>query len=271
MCENKNTIKITKNWWAFSLYLMIILFILSFTIFILGLLHSIIFLSIFILFLITSILLLFSAVYITESGKYFVNSLKNQQFPHNLNSYIVDHDAFVIIHSMSDNSTDYPGFDLLIKFFSAKRFPFKIYHCYNPEDFKNVLKNEKAKYIWIFGHGWRGGVTFKWTRRLPHIFTPNKTAFSYKQIQENLGKYPKKLFIGQFHCNHIAKSNPDSIPLPEILLDPSHNFEYYVPNWKMNSLSIWIAVKHLVKEVKRTEVSVTVVEEDQCNDGCSIV
>ena len=268
MCKSTNQIKITSNWWGLSSYLIIISLILIFIMFILGLLNSIFSLLVFVLFLILGSLLLISTVLISEYGNHCVNSLKNQQFPYNLDSIRVDHDAFIIIHSMSATSTDYPGFGLLIKYFSTLRYPFKIYHCYNPEDFKNVLMNEKTKYIWIFGHGWRGGIAFKWTRSLSHIFTPNKTVFSYKQIKENSEKYPKKLFIGQFHCNHIAKSNPDCIPLPEILFNPSNNFEYYVPNWKMNSLSIWVAIRHLIKGVKRTEVSVPIGEEDQNNNGC---
>jgi hypothetical protein len=99
--------------------------------------------------------------------------------------------------------------------------------------------------------------------------TPNKSQLSYKTIQDELEKYPRKLFIGQFHCNHIVKTIPDNKSLPEILLDLSNDSKYYVSDWKMNTISIWVAVGKLVREVKRDEVPVMVTEDDQNAGGCS--
>ena len=270
MTEDYRTIEFSRNWWSYSVRLVIALGIIAISILILSLHNFWIFNSILIVSLAIIIPIVVFSVYITISGNYWVNSLKNQQFPQNLNSDSQDHDGFIVIHSMGHNFMSYPGFDILISFFISNRYPFKIYHCYNPGDFKNVLSNERTKYIWIFGHGWRGGITFKWTRKLLHLLTPNKTQFSYKKIQDELEKYAKKLFIGQFHCNHLVKTSPDNISLPEILLDPSNDSNYYVTDWKMNTISIWVAVKKLVKEVKRNEILVPVVEDDQNAGGCSI-
>lgn len=231
-----------------------------------------IFIYLSIVFLTIAVSFIVFAVYIIISGECWVNSLKNQLFPENLNSYNQDHDAFVVIHSMGCfNFIRYSGFDILIKFFTSHRYPFKIYHCYKSEDFITVLKNENTKYIWIFGHGWRGGITFGGTRTLSHLFTPNITSFSYKKIQDEWEKYPKKKFIGQFHCNNIAKSIPENISLPEILLEMSNDSKYYVSNCRMNSTSIWFAVRGLLNELKRTEVPIAIIDNNQYTAGCSIL
>ena len=257
MTEDHKTIELIKNWWSYSLHLLIVLGILTISIGIINPLSHWIFIFSLILTLVIGIPLVVLASYITISGEHRVNTLKNQQFPPNLDSAHQDHDGLIINHSLGFfNSISYPGFDILIQFFVSKKYPFKIYHCYNSEDFKQVLKNEKARYIWIFGHGWRGGITFKWTRKFSHLLTPNKNRFSYKKIQDDLGNYPRKLFIGQFHCNHIEKTIPDNISLPETLLAPSNDSTYYVTDWKMNTISIWIAVRKIVKEVKRIEVPI---------------
>lgn len=271
MINDHKTIEFSKNWWSYSNYIIILLGILALGIFFSGLYKLSIFLVILIVFLTIFVSFIFLAWYFTVVGDYFINSLKNQQFPYNLISDKQDHDAFIIIHSMGTHFSGYPGFNTLIQFFVSKEYPLKIYHCYNPEDFKNVLKNERARYIWIFGHGWRGGVTFKWTRSISHFLTSNKSNLSYKTIQDELEKYPKKLFIGQFHCNHIAKTIPDNVSLPEILLETSNDSNYYVSNWKMNTISIWFAIRKLVKEVKRTEVPITVNENEPNAGGCTII
>jgi len=272
MTKNHKIIEFSRNWWSYSLHLIIALGIFALLILITGLHGSLIFFCLLIVSFIILISLVGLGLYIRISGERLVNSLKNQQFPSNLDSASQDYDGFIVNHSLGIfNSISYPGFDILIQFFVSKKYPFKIYHCYNSEDFKSILKNEKARYIWIFGHGWRGGVTFKWTRKLSHLLTQNRTRFSYKQIQDDLENYPRKIFIGQFHCNHIEKTIPDNISLPEILLDPSNDSTYYVPDWKMNTISIWIAVRKIVKDVRRTEVLVTVAEDDQNAGGCSII
>jgi hypothetical protein len=278
MTNEHTTIVFSDNWCSYLPYariigpIVIILVIYLFTIIIPSLVTLLHLLTAAVIFLIIAILVFFlDFVYYPQIGNHSVNSLKNQQFPEDLNPCQQDHDAFVIIHSMGVYFLGYAGFDILINYFTSERYAFKIYHCYNPEDFKKVLKNERAKYIWIFGHGWRGGVTFKWTRSISHLLTPNKSQLSYKKIQDELEKYPKKLFIGQFHCNHIAKTIPDNVSLPEILLETSNDSNYYVSNWKMNTISIWFAIRKLVKEVKRTEVPITVNENEPNAGGCTII
>jgi hypothetical protein len=266
MTEQKN-IEFSRNLWGYSLHLVVVLGIIAITILLSRLYSNPFFLGLVIVLFLIIVLLLILAWVITITGDYAVNSLKNQQFPHDLNSANQDHDALIMIHSMGNNFTSYPGFNLLIRFFISQQYPFKIYHCYNPEDFQNILKNEKTKYLWIFGHGWRGGISFKWTRNLSHLFTPNKTAFSYVRIQNELQDYPRKRFIGQSHCNHERK-DADNTSLPEILLDISNDSKYYVSAWKMNPISIWFIVKTLVTNVRRTPIPNDVIEDDQNVTGC---
>ncbi|MDD5189147.1 MAG: hypothetical protein PHF57_13155, partial [Methanoregula sp.] len=163
MTNEHTTIVFSDNWCSYLPYariigpIVIILVIYLFTIIIPSLVTLLHLLTAAVIFLIIAILVFFlDFVYYPQIGNHSVNSLKNQQFPEDLNPCQQDHDAFVIIHSMGVYFLGYAGFDILINYFTSERYAFKIYHCYNPEDFKKVLKNERAKYIWIFGHGWRG-------------------------------------------------------------------------------------------------------------------
>ncbi len=270
MIEPNSKINLTRNRWSFINYVVVILVIITFVIFIsfsndnpwinLG-------------FRIISILILGFLLgfwyFIGVSGTHSVNSLKDQQFPHNLDPNRTEHDGFIVIHSMGPNAETYPGFSNLIPHYVKERYPFKIYHCYNPDDFKNALKNKNARYIWIFGHGWRGGITFKWTRRITQLFKANKTSFAYNLIRDERDLFPKKLFIGQFHCNNLIKADSNPIPLPEILLDPSIGSSYYVTDWKMNDWSIWFATRHLTHGVKRDRIPESDLKNDTDADiGC---
>jgi len=208
--------------------------------------------------------LLFS-VYITGASNKWVNTLKNQQFPENLDIRQKDHDAFIIIHSMGSFSAgSYAGLDNLIPHYIRHRFPFKIYHCYNPQEFLEVLRNDKTKYLWIIGHGWRGGITFKWMSFFwEGLFRkPKKTQFPYAKIRDSLSPYPKKSFIVQFHCNHIEKKFTHNESLVEILLDDRTESEYYITEGLTHVISIWFASRELVSRIRRIGVSESEVQPD---------
>lgn len=189
--------------------------------------------------------------------EYFVNTAVNQQYPENLDSLNTIHDAFVLIHSMGGNGI-VPGLDNLIAAFKAKGYPFKIYHCYTKEDFKVVLANENAKYVWIFGHGWRGGITFKWKPSITdilHLKRKKQTNFQYSDLIDDQITYPSKDFIAQLHCNHIAKKSPSNISLPEILMGDNITPEmYHVSDYYNNPYSVWFTTRKLVRSINRSSI-----------------
>jgi len=203
--------------------------------------------------------------YITYIGEYRVNSLKNQQFPENLNTKQKEHDAFIIIHSMgSFSSGSYIGLDIVIPYYIRNRYPFKIYHCYNPQEFLDILRNDKTKYMWIIGHGWRGGITFKWMKSFRERFAhqSKRTHFSYAKVRDNLSKFPRKSFIAQFHCNHIEKTFAHNESLVEILLDSNKDFNYYINESTMHTISIWFATRYLIKQVRRVGIPESEIQRD---------
>jgi len=213
-------------------------------------------------------------IYLGTRGDIWVNSLKNQQFPEKLDITLQDHDAIIIIHSMGSFSAySYVGLDLLIPHFIQNRFPFKIYHCYNPQEFNDILKNDKAKYLWIIGHGWRGGITFKWMKYPQKRFfrKSNRTLFPYAKIKENQGIFPKKAFIAQFHCNHFDNTYTHNESLIEILLDSLEESHYYITEGVSHVVSIWFAMRDLMPNVKRPGIVDLEIQSDleKDNGGCS--
>jgi len=262
--EDRNTeIRFSRKWYNFGLS-SIIIYLVAF------LVITILTRSPWPIFFAILVPLVFS-LYITSASDKWVNTLKNQQFPENLDIRITDHDAFIIIHSMGSFSAgSYPGLDLLIPYFIHHRFPFKIYHCYNPQEFLEVLRNEKAKYVWIIGHGWRGGITFKWMRFFrDSIFRkPKKTQFPYAKIRDNLSQYPKKSFIVQFHCNHIEKKFTHNESLVEILLDNNKDSDYYITDGLTHIISIWFASRELILKIKRINISESEIQPDLETGGC---
>lgn len=184
-----------------------------------------------------------------------VNSLINQKFPEDFDYDLIDHDAFIIIHSEGDSGNQYAGLDNLIVHFKSNRFHFVIYHCFNPEDVKQILRKKTAKYIWIFGHGWRGGIAFKLKRSLSEKIRcqKKKIAFEYVELKKEIDSYPRKSFIGQFHCNHIEEKY-DNTPLPSILLEDNPDSGYFLTNSTLSDCSVWFAIRELLKDIKRPGV-----------------
>jgi len=94
----------------------------------------------------------------------------------------------------------------LIKYFVRKKIKFKVYLWVNKEKFKEVIKNNNIKIVYIFGHGKRHGIRFE-----------NGEYLEYEDIKD----YPPKDFVGQYHCNGTF---------------------YFLPTWK-KSLADHIAKK----------------------------
>jgi len=164
----------------------------------------------------------------------------------------------------SFSTGSYVGLDILIPHYIRNRYPFKIYHCYNPQEFLDVLKNDMAKYIWIIGHGWRGGITFKWMKSPRKWFSrkPSRTLFPYAKIRENLNQFPKKLFIAQFHCNHLDSTYTHNESLVEILLDSFEESHYYITDDLSHVVSIWYATRDLVSHIERVSVPESEIQRD---------
>lgn len=259
MQENANKIilqKVRSLYITYTAVITLIIFIISFIWYLIDQ-DAVIALVCIVSFSILLLMYLFYAIIYIKS-KYCLNSTINQQYPENLNSIKTDHDAIILIHSMGSSEID-SGIDNLISAFKRKNFPFKIYHCYNPEDFKDVLTNEKAKYLWIFGHGWRGGITFKWglsIRDIIHFKFRSQTNFRYCDLIENgQNIYPTKSFIAQLHCNNITKKDPSNVTLPEVIMNGNINPNMYHVSDSYNShFSIWFTTRKLAKNLERIPV-----------------
>lgn len=209
----------------------------------------------FIILGLTFVALLGFNLIIYSRANHLVGVLPNQQYPATLDIHRTNHDAFVMVRSIG-SFRDNQGLDLLIPYFKKHNYPFKIYHCFNPQEFEEILKNEHAKYLWIFGHGWRGGISFKWQRSWGDIirFKKNTTTFVYSSLlKQDVSFYPKKEFIAQFHCNHIFGSDGENISLPEILLDSnaSEN-DYFVSDNTISIFCIWFETRKFLKTIVRT-------------------
>lgn len=105
-----------------------------------------------------------------------------------LNSH-KEHDAFIYISPLRTRKIFVnDGIDLLVKFFSERKYPYRVYYCKNIEEFKTVLKNPKTLNLWIFSHGHHGGISC------------GKTKLNYYE-EFSLINTPAKKYIYQFHCN----------------------------------------------------------------------
>ncbi|MDG6219760.1 MAG: hypothetical protein QCI00_10050 [Candidatus Thermoplasmatota archaeon] len=117
-----------------------------------------------------------------------------KKFPH---SDKLDQDvyhAIIIVPNLWAKKIMYAnGIDLLISHFRAEGIHYKIFEITKPKELKEIVSDNNALYLWIFGHGNRHGISFG-----------SKSFFYYDYIDELRNKsikLPKKRFIAQFHCN----------------------------------------------------------------------
>ncbi len=100
-----------------------------------------------------------------------------------------DHHGIVLIkYSTKSKKTDYAVIPLFVNGFYGK-IPYKIYLIENKSDFLKAYYDNKVRYLWILGHGDRGG------------FCYGRCKDQYVKYSDRLPQKAKK-FIAQLHCNH---------------------------------------------------------------------
>ncbi len=103
-----------------------------------------------------------------------------------------EHDALILIY-YSPLSREYfslAGLDLLIPFFIDNKINYRVYCCNNSDFFLEIVNNPKTTTLWIFGHGFRGGVRFF------------DKLINYSDLVNKLSEECKnKKYVYQFHCN----------------------------------------------------------------------
>lgn len=126
----------------------------------------------------------------------FLYNIYSKEIAKRYSSYMphLGHDAIVIVHSDVAGMSMYgSGIGLLINHFrkTSPITPYAVYHCTTIEQFRDVVRKPLAESLWIFGHGYRGGVgLYSWKREI----------CNYSEFK-NMPQLRKK-YIYQFHCNH---------------------------------------------------------------------
>ena len=143
----------------------------------------------------------------------------------NLTEFTSEDYHLIIVANFSflKNLTTYAsGIDLLIDHFQKQSIPHKIVVCDNSDVFLTEIMCNKAKNIWIFGHGDRHGVCFGKKKYFPYCKLKNA---------------PKKKFIAQLHC-----SNGDGKALWEFIASSPGIFSNDYRNHLQNreDIKMWI-------------------------------
>jgi hypothetical protein len=195
-----------------------------------------------IIFGIIGALLLILLVIIMHRSHPFLDRSKTLQYPDNLDTSGLDYDAIIIAHSSGFHDIGMgTGVHNIVNKLSQEKYPYKIIHCDDPECVADALRDNHAKYIWIFSHGWRGGLDLK------------KGDLIYEKfVRENPGILKKK-FIGQFHCNPLSKKRPNT-SLIETLIDKPNPNQYFITEDSMNHYSVWDATRKLAKNIRRNPI-----------------
>jgi len=116
-------------------------------------------------------------------------SYKNQKNPSSLDEATDEHHAIILVNYQTLKLPVFgQGIDILLESFKEKNYSYKVYFCNDEISIKNVIINNKAVYLWIFGHGKKDALKLY-----------NNEYLYYHQI--DFTNVKKKLFIGQFHCN----------------------------------------------------------------------
>ncbi|MGB7532349.1 MAG: hypothetical protein WA977_05135 [Halobacteriota archaeon] len=140
-----------------------------------------------------------------------------------------EYDAIIIVHEKIAEKYMYGcGIDLLIDFFREKEIPYKLYHCYDLNTFEEIVRNQKAVNLWLFGHGSRGSISC------------GNQFIKYEKLKDA----PRKGYVYQFHCNH---GNDTS--LAEYL----SNGRGYVNNRTSNMIQNREHIKQILKYWRETE------------------
>lgn len=198
--------------------------------------------------IIAASLLIFLVIIIHRSHS-LLEITKNYQYPENLETSNLDYDAIIIAHSQGIHDFGLgTGVDNIVNKLTKEKYPYKILHCNTPYCVTSELRKNHAKYIWIFGHGWRGGIVFKEPGKIIH---PSYAELIYENLKDEKPSLSKKLFIGQFHCNSLSKKPTINTPLIEILLDNPVENQYFISEGNLNHYSVWIATRKLANNLHR--------------------
>lgn len=140
-----------------------------------------------------SIFLFFGGVNLYFMYIGLIASFKNQKNPVSLNELIDNHHAIIVINYQGLKLPVYgQGIDILIKSFKEKNYSYNVYFCNDETSIITSICNNKAVYLWIFGHGKKDALKL-----------PNHEFLYYHEI--DFTNVQKKYFVGQFHCNPCIK------------------------------------------------------------------
>lgn len=98
------------------------------------------------------------------------------------------------------------GPDILVDYFLTLQIPYKVYIPSNVDEFNEIIRNENAAVLWLFGHGSIGSFTITRDISINYI----------DYIQSSWRNY-RKIAIHQLHCNNKNRESPHS--LSKILVD----------------------------------------------------
>nr|WP_321350347.1 hypothetical protein [uncultured Methanoregula sp.] len=199
---------------------------------------SLVFYIAFVLGIIAISLMIFLVIIIHKSYP-FLNTSKIIQYPDNLETSGLDYDAIIIAHSQWIRDIGMgTGVHNIVNKLSQEKYPYKIIHCDSPGCVAYELRKDHAKYVWLFGHGWRGGLGLKTGDLIYEEFVREKPALF------------KKKFIGQFHCNSLSKKRPN-VSLIETLIDKPNPNQYFITEGNMNHYSVWDATRKVAIDIHR--------------------
>lgn len=143
-----------------------------------------------------------------------------------------DHHGIVLpIYSIKSKEPDYSLLPLFVVGFHGK-IPYKIYPVKHKNDFLKLYYNNKVRYLWILGHGDRGG-------------------FCYDKCKEQYLKYSDRLpqkaknFIAQLHCN-----DGEGQTLAELNGMESDHDTFHVRMLFQNSFYIETKIQEFLREGK---------------------
>ncbi len=192
------------------------------------------------------VLLIVAKYAVICSGK--IKSIIGEQKKKDPDIRSTPHDALIIVKSTTITCSIFsPGIKRLIFFLLKEKYPFYIYYCNNPSDFKAVIENPNAKYLYIFGHGWMGGVTFQ-------LKTPIQ--YPFVELLKEIGSYhPEKAYIAQFNCCTL-NDNLSNESLPEVLFKENlSRKKYYLTKHKSNMLTIITGIHKIRDDIRNAHDS----------------
>lgn len=171
------------------------------------------------LFILFSCVILAPFICSIKKSEKIVQNFTNQK--NNIGSYSGFYHSIIIANSTKQNKREgiLVGIDLLVKRFTSQKCRYKITVCNSPIKVKNEIENPNADYIYLFGHGFKGGLTF-------YNADESISKFEYSTVNPTISKK----FIGQFHCNH--GNGPSLVEL--LLKKPDTDNHYFKPGYTLN-------------------------------------